>query len=66
MYDIKEGTQSGDLIKIPNRGYKDGNGGRGDLIAKVKIMVPQKLTQKEKEIFKKMQQISSFNPRIAM
>jgi len=66
MVEVTEGTQSGDVIKIPNKGYKDGSGGRGDLIAEVKIMVPNGLTQKEKEIFEKMKQISKFNPRIAI
>lgn len=60
---IPQGMQSGEKIKIPNKGYKDGNGGRGDLIAEVKIMIPKKLTQEEEKLFNKLKDVSKFNPR---
>lgn len=60
---IPQGIQSGEIIKIPRKGYKDGKGNRGDLIAEIKIMVPKKLSKEEKEIFEKLNKISKFNPR---
>ena len=39
---VPQGIQSGEVIKIPGKGYKDSRGGRGDLIANVKVMVPKK------------------------
>ncbi len=60
---IPQGIQSGDKIKIPGKGYKDGKGGRGDLVAEVKIMVPKKLELDEREMFEKLQGMSNFNPR---
>lgn len=60
---IPQGVQSGEKIKIPNKGYKDGKGGRGELIAEVKIMVPKKLELDEQEMFKKLKEMSNFNPR---
>lgn len=60
---IPQGIQSGEKIKIPNKGYKDGKGGRGDLIAEVKIMVPKNLELDEKEMFEKLKEMSRFNPR---
>ena len=60
---IPQGIQSGEKLTIPGKGYKDGKGGRGDLIAEVKVMVPKKLSSEEKEIFEKLKQISKFNPR---
>ena len=60
---IPQGIQSGEKLRIPGKGYKHINGTRGDLIAEVKIMVPKKLTVKEKEIFEKLNEISNFNPR---
>ena len=60
---IPAGMQSGEKIRIPNKGYKDGKGGRGDLIAETKIMIPKELSQDEKNLFKQMSQISKFNPR---
>ncbi len=60
---IPQGIQSGEKIRIPKKGYPDGNGSRGDLIAEIKIMVPKNLTNQEKEMFEKLNEISSFNPR---
>ena len=50
-------------IKIPQKGYKNGKGGRGDLIAEVKIIVPKELTNEEEKLYKELEQISNFNPR---
>lgn len=60
---VPQGIQSGEVIKIPGKGYKDSRGGRGDLIANVKVMVPKTLTEEEKEIFSRLKEVSSFNPR---
>lgn len=60
---IPQGIQSGEKITIPEQGYKDAKGGRGNLIAQVKVMVPKKLTDDEKEIYTKLKEISKFNPR---
>ena len=51
------------IIKIPKKGYKDGKGSRGDLFVNVNIMVPKELSNEEKELFKKLSNISNFNPR---
>ena len=60
---IPQGIQSGEKLKIPNKGYKNSNGTRGDLVAEVKIMVPKKLELDEKEMFEKLREMSRFNPR---
>lgn len=60
---LQKGIQSGDRIRIQGKGYKDGKGGRGDLVAEIKIMVPKKLSKKEEEVYEKLKEISSFNPR---
>ena len=60
---IPQGIQSGEKIRIPNRGYQDREGTRGDLIAEIKVMVPKQLTEDEKAIYKKLSEISKFNPR---
>lgn len=60
---IPQGIESGETITIPGKGYKDSKGGRGDLIANVKVMVPKKLTDEEKEIYTKLKEVSTFNPR---
>ena len=60
---IPQGVQSGENIKIPNKGYKKEKEERGDLIATVKILVPKKMTEQEQKLFEKLEQISKFNPR---
>ena len=60
---VPKGTQSGEKIKIPQKGYKIGNGARGDLIAEVKIALPKNLTEEEINLYKKLKEISRFNPR---
>ena len=60
---MKKGIQTGEVIKLPGKGYKTGDGKRGNLIAEVKIMIPKNLTEEEQNIFEKLNKISKFNPR---
>lgn len=60
---VPQGIQSGEKVRIPGKGYQDGKGGRGDLVAEVKIIVPKKLGEEEKNLFEKLREISKFNPR---
>lgn len=62
---IPKGTQSGEKITIPEKGYKIGNGARGNLIAEIKIALPKNLTEEEIDLYKKLKEISRFNPRNA-
>ena len=60
---VPKGTQSGELIRIAGKGYKDGKGSRGDLVAEVKIMVPKDMSEKETKLFKDLSEVSHFEPR---
>ena len=60
---IPKGIESGEKIKLQDKGYKDGKGGRGELIAEVKIMIPKTPTKEEIGFFEKLNEISKFNPR---
>ncbi len=51
---VPQGISSGEKIKIPAKGYKDGKGGRGDFIAEVKIVIPKKTTKEEEILYKKL------------
>lgn len=60
---IPKGIESGELLHIEGKGYKDGKGGRGNLIIETKIMVPKELSKQEKELFSRLNEVSKFNPR---
>ena len=60
---IPEGIQTGEILRIPGKGYKDGKGSRGDLVAEVKVMVPKELSEKERTLFEELNKVSSFDPR---
>lgn len=53
---IPAGTQSGSVMKVKNRGvpYINDPGRRGDLLITVRVVVPQKLSKKEKDLLKQL------------
>ncbi len=61
---IPSGTESGKLLRVKGRGapHLKGNG-RGDLLARVKVTVPKKLTKAEREALEGYQKASRENPR---
>jgi len=59
---IPAGIQAGSKLRIHGKGYKKGDG-RGDLIGKIKIMVPDNPSEQEKELFKKLAEVSNYSPR---
>lgn len=60
---IPQGTQCGESLKLKEKGYLDGKGGRGDLIINIQIMNPTNITDEEKKLFEQLKKISKFNPR---
>ena len=60
---VPQGTESGETIHIKQKGYLDGKGGRGELIARVCIMVPKNMTDQEKKLFEELKRVSKYNPR---
>jgi molecular chaperone DnaJ len=61
---IPAGTESGKLLRVKGRGAPQLKGnGRGDLLARVKVTVPKKLSKAEKEALEEYQKASRENPR---
>jgi curved DNA-binding protein len=60
---VPAGSQSGRKLRLKDKGLADNEGGRGDLYVAISIKVPEELTDDERELFEKMQDASSFDPR---
>lgn len=61
---VPAGTESGKLLRVKGHGapHLKGNG-RGDLLARVKVTIPTKLTKAEREALEGYQKVSRENPR---
>ena len=59
---VPAGTPSGKTFRVKGRGAPK-KGGRGDLLAKVKVDVPEKLSKEEKELLGKLRDASKDSPR---
>ncbi|MGH3066245.1 MAG: molecular chaperone DnaJ [Gaiellaceae bacterium] len=61
---VPAGTESGKLLRVKGRGapHLRGNG-RGDLLARVKVTIPKKLTKAEREALEEYQKVSREDPR---
>ncbi len=59
-YEVPEGTQSGTVFRLRNKGIQYVNGrGRGDQYVKVNIEVPRNLSSKQKDVLKDFEKLSS-------
>jgi molecular chaperone DnaJ len=61
---VPAGTESGKLLRVKGRGAPRLKGsGRGDLLARVKVTVPAKLTKAEREALESYRKVSRETPR---
>lgn len=60
---LPEGTSTGKRMRLRGKGLPTKNGSRGDLYAVVKIVVPDRIPKKERDLYEKLKKASSFNPR---
>jgi molecular chaperone DnaJ len=60
---VPAGSQDGKLLRVRGKGAPKLKGGRGDLLARVRVKVPTKLTKKEREAIEELQKVSRENPR---
>lgn len=60
---VPAGTQNGKTLRIKGKGAPRSRGGRGDLLAKMSVQVPQKLSRKEREALERFAEMHSGSPR---
>jgi curved DNA-binding protein len=62
---VPAGSSSGRRLRLKGQGWPRRDGGRGDLYAVVKIMVPKKLSRAERKAYEHLAEVSDFDPRKA-
>jgi curved DNA-binding protein len=60
---IPPGSSSGRRLRLRGQGMPNPRGTPGDLYAEVRIMVPSRLTRRERELFERLAAESTFDPR---
>ena len=61
---IDGGTQPGKILRLRGKGLPDVNGyGRGDLLVKINVWVPNNVSKEEKKVLEKLQTSESFKPK---
>ncbi|MFN2469729.1 MAG: molecular chaperone DnaJ [Gaiellaceae bacterium] len=61
---VPAGSQDGKLLRIRGRGAPKLNGsGRGDVLARVRLTVPKKLSKRERELLEELRKVSREDPR---
>jgi curved DNA-binding protein len=60
---IPAGSASGQRLRLAGKGLPKPKGGAGDLYAKLNIVVPSSLTERERKLYEELKAASRFEPR---
>ncbi len=60
---VPAGSQTGQRLRLRGQGLARRDGSRGDLYARLKVVVPTKVDDKERELFQQLAATSAFRPR---
>jgi curved DNA-binding protein len=60
---VPPGSSSGRRLRLRGAGMPNPNGHAGDLYAEVRVLVPKKLSKRERELFGELATVSDFDPR---
>jgi len=60
---VPAGITPGQRLRLANKGYPSDKGERGDQLVEIQIAVPNKISEAERELYTKLREIQSFNPR---
>lgn len=53
-FEIPKGTNTGDIIKVKGRGVPNRDRGRGDILIKINVQIPKKLSKKEEDLVREL------------
>lgn len=54
---VRAGARGGDRLRVRGRGLAKKGGGRGDLYARVRIVVPEKPSEEEKQLYQRLAEL---------
>ncbi|MEO5576847.1 MAG: J domain-containing protein [Gaiellaceae bacterium] len=54
---VPAGSQPGKLLKVKGRGAPKPKGGKGDLLARLKLTVPEKISKRERELLEQLRKV---------
>ena len=60
---VPAGSSSGRRLRLRGEGMPGPRGANGDLYAELRIMVPPRLSKRERELMEELAAVSSFDPR---
>lgn len=60
---VPPGVKSGQRLRLANKGYPTDKGKRGDQLVEIQIVMPKNISSEERELYEKLRQIETFNPR---
>ena len=60
--EVPAGTQSGQVMRVRGRGIPHLRGGRGDLLARLVVWVPQRVPQGERKLLEELRRSEAFKP----
>lgn len=60
---VPPGTEHGKVLRVKGKGAPRTGGGTGDLLVRIEVAVPQKLSRQEKEALEKFAEVHKASPR---
>jgi curved DNA-binding protein len=61
---LPQSITSGQKLRLAGKGFPGEDGRRGDQLLEIQIVIPKSLLPAERELYEKLREIESFNPRL--
>lgn len=60
---VPSGVNSGQRLRLANKGYPNEIGKRGDQLVEILVVIPKNITPQEKELYEQIRSLEQFKPR---